>query len=129
HPVWFVVFGLLISCVFMTIVYSVVTIFGDVGKARARVMLVLQIAGSGGTYPVVLLPSFFQKINPFLPFTYAVGLMREAVGGIVWHPVYISVTALAIFGFIFILLAVFLKSPNNRLMNKMLASKDSRLFH
>lgn len=129
HPVWFVVFGLLISCVFMTIVYSVVSIFGDVGKALAIVMLVLQIAGSGGTYPVVLLPSFFQKINPFLPFTYAVDLMREAVGGIVWHQVYISVTALAIFGLIFILLAVFLKGPNNRLMNKMLASKDSRLFH
>src|SRR5699024_1736211 len=85
-------------------------------------------AGSGGTYPVVLLPSFFQKINPFLPFTYAVDLMREAVGGIVWHQVYISVTALAIFGLIFILLAVFLKGPNNRLMNKMLASKDSRYF-
>jgi len=129
HPVWFIVFGLLISCVFMTIVYSVVSIFGDVGKALAIIMLVLQIAGSGGTYPVVLLPSFFQKINPFLPFTYAVDLMREAVGGIVWHQVYISVSALVIFGMIFVLLAVFLKGPNNRLMNKLLASKDSRLFH
>lgn len=129
HPIWFIVFGLLISIVFMTIVYSIVSIFGDVGKALAIILLVLQIAGSGGTYPVVLLPSFFQKINPFLPFTYAVNLMREAVGGIVWHQVWVSVIALVIFGLIFILLGIFLKGPNNRMMNKLLASKDSRLFH
>src|SRR5699024_12840908 len=103
---------LLISCVFMTIVYSVVSIFGDVGKALAIVMLVLQIAGSGGTYPVVLLASFFQKINPFLPFTYAADLMIEAVDGIIWHQVYTPVTALAIFVFIFILLVVLLSGPN-----------------
>src|SRR5699024_5310422 len=113
----------------MTIVYSVVSIFGDVGKALAIVMLVLQIAGSGGTYPVVLLPSFFQKINPFLPFTYEVDLMREAVGGIVWHQVYVCVNALIIFGQNVFLLAICLKESNNRLMNKMLASKDTRLLH
>src|SRR5690625_4896665 len=126
---WFVIFGLFCSLVFITIIYTFVSIFGAVGKALAIVMLVLQIVGSGGTYPVVLLPSFFQTINPFLPFTYGVDLMRDAVGGIVWHQVYVCVSALIIFGLIFVLLAVFLKGPNNRLMNKMLASKDSRLFH
>src|SRR5699024_10058962 len=74
HPVWFVVFGLFCSVIFMTIIYTFVSILGDVGKALAIVMLVLQIAGSGGTYPVVLLPKFFQTISPFLPFTYAVDL-------------------------------------------------------
>src|SRR5690625_7764974 len=63
----FVLFGLFISIVFMSIVYTVVSVFGDVGKAIAIVLLVLQISGSGGTYPVVLLPEFFQMINPFLP--------------------------------------------------------------
>src|SRR5699024_10324001 len=103
HPVWFVVCGLLISCVFMTIVYSVVSLFCVVGKSLAIVMLVLLIAGSGGTYPVSLLPIFFHKIIPSLLFTYAVDLMREAVGGFVCHQVYISVTALTIFGMIYIL--------------------------
>src|SRR5699024_5953661 len=55
-PIWFVVFGLFCSLIFMTIVYTFVSIFGDVGKSMVIVMLVLQIAGSGGTYPVVLLP-------------------------------------------------------------------------
>src|SRR5699024_12342026 len=63
----FVVFGLFCSLIFMTIVYTFVSIFGDVGKSMVIVMLVLQIAGSGGTYPVVLLPKFFQVISPFLP--------------------------------------------------------------
>src|SRR5699024_7655623 len=53
NPGWFVIFGLFCSLVFITIIYTFVSIFGDVGKALAIVMLVLQIAGSGGTYPVV----------------------------------------------------------------------------
>src|SRR5699024_11241749 len=58
-PIWFVIFGLFCSLIFMTIIYTFVSIFGDVGKSMVIVMLVLQIAGSGGTYPVVLLPKFF----------------------------------------------------------------------
>src|SRR5699024_10570601 len=68
HPFWFVLFGLFCSFIFITIIYTFVSILGDVGKALAIVMLVLQIAGSGGTYPIVLLPKFFQAISPFLPF-------------------------------------------------------------
>ncbi|MDY0406355.1 YhgE/Pip domain-containing protein [Virgibacillus sp. 179-BFC.A HS] len=78
---WFILFGLITSVVFVTIVYTLVSLLGDIGKAIAIVFLVLQIAGAGGTYPVVLLPEFFQQISPFLPFTHAIGLMREAVGG------------------------------------------------
>ena len=127
--VWFILFGLFISIIFMFIVYTVVSIFGDVGKAMAIVLLVLQIAGSGGTYPVVLLPEFFQAINPFLPFTYAVDLMREAVGGIIWRRVFHDMLFLAIFGVIFILAGLFLKGPVNKTMHKLLQSKGSRLFH
>ena len=76
EPLLFILFGMLISMVFMSIVYTLVSVFGDVGKALAIVMLVLQIAGSGGTYPVMLLPEFFQWINPILPFTHAIDLMR-----------------------------------------------------
>ncbi|WP_199794698.1 YhgE/Pip domain-containing protein [Lentibacillus sp. Marseille-P4043] len=129
-PIWFVLFGLFIGVVFMLIVYTFVSVFGDVGKAMAIVLLVLQIAGSGGTYPVVLLPEFFQAINPYLPFTYAIDLMREAVGGIVWERAYRDIFFLAIFGVIALLLGTFLKGPINRkgktLMKK---SKESGLFH
>src|SRR5699024_4380522 len=128
HKFWFVVFGLLISFVFMTIVYSAVAILGDVGKALAIILLVLQIASSGGTYPVVLLPEFFQMVHPILPFTYGVDLMREAVGGIIWKRALIDIGALFIFSIITILLGLFLKGPVQKRLSKMMESKGGRLF-
>lgn len=125
----FIGFGLIVGAVFMTIIYTVVSIFGDVGKAMIIILLVLQIAGSGGTYPVVLLPKFFQMINPLLPFTYAVDLMREAVGGIVTKRVIRDLVVLLSFGSAFVLIGAFLKAPLNKLMSKVMGSKGSRLFH
>lgn len=130
QALWFILFGLLISLVFMAIVYTLVSVFGDVGKAMAIVFLVLQLAGSGGTYPVVLLPKFFQTINPFLPFTYAIDLMREAVGGIVWERAIHDMIFLALFGIVALLIGTFFKAVINKktdiLMKK---SKESGLFH
>ncbi|MCM3245197.1 YhgE/Pip domain-containing protein [Cytobacillus oceanisediminis] len=130
EPVWFILFGLISSLVFILIVYTLVSVFGDVGKAMAIVLLVLQIAGAGGTYPTALLPEFFQTIHPFLPFSYAIDLMREAVGGIVWERVYRDLLVLTLFGFIALLIGTFLKEPLSRktkaLMKK---SKESGLFH
>lgn len=129
-PVWFIVFGLFISTVFIIFVYTLVSLFGDVGKALAIIMLVLQIAGSGGTYPVVLLPRFFQWINPGLPFTYAIDLMREAVGGIVWQRIITDVTFLLITGIVFLLIGIFLKKIVNRKTHQLLRkSRESGLFH
>ncbi|REB07482.1 YhgE/Pip domain-containing protein [Sporosarcina sp. BI001-red] len=130
EPFWFVVFGVIISIVFMSIVYTLVSVFGDVGKAMAIVMLVLQIAGSGGTYPVVLLPDFFGMINPFLPFTYAIDIMREAVGGIVWERVAKDLTFLACCSIAFILFGALLKERINKGTNKLLKkSKEAGIFH
>ena len=130
HPVWFVLFGLFISLIFISIVYTLVSLFENVGKALSIIMLVLQISGSGGTYPVVLLPEFFQFINPALPFTYAVDLMREAVGGIVWRRASIDLLFLTLVGLTFILLGTFLKERINKKTNYLLTkSKESNLFH
>ena len=130
HPVLFVLFGLATSFVFMLMVYTLVSVFGDVGKAMAIVFLVLQIAGSGGTYPVALLPEFFQKIHPFLPFSYAVDLMREAVGGIVWARVKEDLFFLGVFAIVFLLLGAFLKELLSRKTNQLMKkSRKSGLFH
>ncbi|KON85434.1 phage infection protein [Sporosarcina globispora] len=130
EPVWFILFGLVSSLVFIIIVYTLVSVFGDVGKAMAIVLLVLQIAGAGGTYPIALLPEFFQTIHPFLPFSYAIDLMREAVGGIVWERAYRDLMILVLFGFIALIIGTFLKEPLSKktkaLMKK---SKESGLFH
>lgn len=129
-PAWFILFGLVSSLVFILIVYTLVSVFGDVGKAMAIVLLVLQIAGAGGTYPTALLPEFFQTIHPFLPFSYAIDLMREAVGGIVWERVYRDLLILMLFGFIALLIGTFLKEPLSRKMKALMKkSKESGLFH
>lgn len=129
-PYWFMTFGIFISFIFMLIIYTVVSVFGDVGKAMAIVFLVLQIAGSGGTYPVVLLPEFFQMINPFLPFTYAIDLLRESVGGIVWERASKDILYLSFFGVAAIVLGAFFKPIINRHTNKLKKkSKESGLFH
>ena len=78
HPVFFVVFSMLISIVLMTIVYTLVSIFGNIGKGLAIILLVLQLSSSGGTFPIDVTPPFFQAIHPFLPFTYAINLLRRS---------------------------------------------------
>ena len=130
EPFWFILFGLFISFIFVSIVYTLVSVFGNVGKALAIVFLVLQIAGSGGTYPVALLPDFFQFINPALPFTYAVDLMREAVGGIVWRRVGIDLLFLSTVSLAFLLFGIFLKEKINKRTNQLLVkSQETDLFH
>lgn len=83
HPVYNVLFAILVGIAFTIMVYTVVSLLGNIGKAIAIIIMVLQIAGGGGTFPIQVTPKFFQAIHPFLPFTYAVDLLREAVGGIV----------------------------------------------
>ncbi|MDX8343506.1 YhgE/Pip domain-containing protein [Rossellomorea sp. YZS02] len=130
EPIWFILFGLFISFIFMIVVYTLVSVFGNVGKAMAIVLLVLQIAGAGGTYPVALLPTFFQTIHPFLPFSYAIDLMREAVGGIIWERAYRDILILGLFGVLAILFGAFLKGPlSKRTKAFMRKSKESGLFH
>ncbi len=82
NPVIFVAISVFTSIVFTYIVYSLVSVFGNVGKAMAIVMLVIQVAGSGGTFPIEVTPKFFQIVNPLLPFTHAINGLRETIGGI-----------------------------------------------
>jgi len=108
---WFMVFAILISSVFVTITYTLVSVFGNMGKGLAIIFLVLQFSSSGGTFPVSMASAFFQALNPFMPFTYAVGLMREAVGGIFWEVVLKDVMFLFIFIAICYVVALVLKKP------------------
>ncbi|AFH60095.2 YhgE/Pip family protein [Paenibacillus caseinilyticus] len=78
---WFVLFSVLISAVFVTITYTLVSVFGNTGKGIAIIFMVLQFTSSGGTFPIATASPFFQSVNPFVPFTYAISLLRETVGG------------------------------------------------
>ena len=81
-PYRFVVYALLISLLFSSIIYTIVCILGNVGKAVCIVLLVLQLGSSGGTFPIQMTSEFFQALYPKVPFTYSIGLLHEAVGGV-----------------------------------------------
>ncbi|MEF3308944.1 YhgE/Pip domain-containing protein [Paenibacillus sp. GYB004] len=130
NPVWFVLFGAVTSSVFMLIVYTLVSVFGNVGKAMAIVLLVLQLAGSGGTFPVQVTPTFIQAIHPFLPFTYAISLMREAVGGLLWDIAIRDLCLLGVYAALFLIIGITLKDWINRVSAGVVRkAKESRLIH
>lgn len=79
----FILSAILVSVVFMTLIYSLVSALGDVGKAIGVVLLVIQISGTGGIYPVEIMAPFFNVLNPYLPMTYAITLIREAQLGFI----------------------------------------------
>ena len=81
-PYRFVLYALLISLLFSSIIYTIVCILGNVGQAVCIVLLVLQLGSSGGTFPIQMTSEFFQALYPKVPFTYSIGLLREAVGGV-----------------------------------------------
>lgn len=94
------------AVIFTSIVYTLVSIFGNPGKAMAIIYLILQIAGGGGTYPVEITPKFFQTIHPFLPFSYSIDALREAVGGPVPEILVSKLLILGIFGIVFFLIGL-----------------------
>lgn len=117
NPALFVTGILFTSVAFVAIVYSLVSVFGNVGKVTAIILLVLQVAGSGGTFPIQLTPKFFQIINPFLPFTYAISFARESIGGVVQSVLVKDIVIMLIYIVVSILISIFLKKPINNLLS------------
>ena len=81
HPGAMYLTAALTAFTFSLLIYSMALSFGDVGKALVVVIMVMQIAGSSGTFPIELLPEIYQKIYRFFPFPYAIDAMRECICG------------------------------------------------
>ncbi|WP_099304441.1 YhgE/Pip domain-containing protein [Bacillus sp. Marseille-P3800] len=129
HPVYFILFTILTGFVFMTIVYTLASVFGNIGKALAIVLMVLQLSGAGGTFPIQVAPPFFQAINPFLPFTYAINLLREAVAGMVWPTVWSMIGLLILIFVLALAFGLLLKKPLAKRMEATATkSKSSRMI-
>lgn len=80
--VWaFILSGLFTSFVYINLIYALSITFKHIGKAVCVILVILQIPGSAGTYPIEMTPAFFQRLHPLLPFTYGISAMREAVAG------------------------------------------------
>ncbi|GIO85238.1 phage infection protein [Paenibacillus faecis] len=116
--IWFVLFAMLVSAVFVTITYTLLSVFGNIGKGIAIIFMVFQFSSSGGTFPISMTPPFFQALNPFMPFTYAISLLRESVGGILWETALKDVVCLCIFIVLSLLIALALKRPLSSLTKR-----------
>lgn len=81
HPVLLWLVCSMSSFVFSLFIYSLTAAMGNVGEAIAIIVMVIQVAGAGGTFPVEVLPDVYQLVYKFLPFNYAMNAMRECVGG------------------------------------------------
>lgn len=112
--VLFTLTTLYISICAMLIVYSLTSTFGNAGKAIAIIILVLQITATGGTFPVEVLPPFFQAIHPFLPLSYAVGALREVIAGVLWSNYLFCIGMLAVFPAIAVVLTLLIKEKSDK---------------
>ena len=111
NPLLFLLTGWLASTVFINIIYSLATSFGDVGKAVAVFIMVLQVAGSGGTFPVQMLPPIFQAAYPFLPFVHSENAFRAAMFGTYGNDWLMEMGMLAVFLIPALLLGLLLRKP------------------
>ena len=80
-PAAFILAGIVEAVVYVTLIYSLSIAFKHIGKALCVLLVILQIPGAAGLYPIEMMPGFFQAIHPWLPFTYGIAAMREAIGG------------------------------------------------
>ena len=80
-PKAFVLAGVVESFVYVNIIFAFAVAFKHIGKALCVLLVILQIPGSSGTYPIEMMPGFFRALNPWLPFTYGIRAMRETIAG------------------------------------------------
>lgn len=106
--------AILVSVVFMLLIYSVITAIGTVGKAAIVLLLVFQISATGGIYPIEIMGKFFQVIHPYMPMTYAINLLREAQLGVVWSNYFFALAILIAIGLVAIICSIFVKEKADK---------------
>ena len=111
HPGLFILAGAVSSLACSMIAYCLAVIIGNVGKMLSVVIMIIQIAGSGGSYPIELLPEFFQEIYLLFPFPYAINAMREAIAGLYGNQYLVYSLLLLLFFAVFLILGLTLKRP------------------
>lgn len=111
HPFQFMLVGWLAGFVFSNMIYTLTVSFGDIGKAIAVVLLVMQVAGSGGTFPIEMTADFFQAVYPFLPFTHAINAMHAAMAGAYGMEFWIELGTLSLYLIPSLALGLVLRRP------------------
>ena len=109
NPILFIISCYFVSIIFMVIIYSLISLFGDVGKGIAIILLVFQISGTGGIYPVEIMHKIFGIMSPYLPMTHAITLVRESQLGLIWNNYLPSLAILLVVGVVVMIVSLVLK--------------------
>ena len=109
NPLIFIPSAILVSVVFMILVYSIISAVGTIGKGICVLLLVFQISGTGGVYPIEIMHHVFQVLYPYLPMTYAIKLVREALLGVYWPNYWPAFFILIAIGIATVIVAVLIK--------------------
>lgn len=118
NPIWNIIFALIIDLAFMMMVYVLVALFDNLGKGIAIIILVLSISAGGGNFPIEMSGPFFRAIHPYIPFTHAVNLLRESVGGIYWPTALKAISILISVTIAFFVVGYILYPKSERLFKK-----------
>lgn len=110
----FIFSAILVSVVFMILIYSIISAIGTVGKGVAVILLVFQISGTGGIYPIEIMPKLFQALHPYLPMTYGISLVREAQLGVVWSNYWPALIILLGIGIATVIAAMLIKEKADK---------------
>lgn len=123
HPFLFMLAGWFSSIVYVNIIYTLTVSFGDIGKAVSVILLVIQVAGSGGTFPIEVAPAFFKAVYPLLPFVHSMRAIRETIGGMYGMTYWTSLGKMSIFLILSLILGLVLRKPiiklNDAFMEKL----------
>ena len=127
EPVLFILILMLCSIAFCILIFTLVSCFKTLGKGIAMFLLVIQIGGSGGTFPVQMTPTFFRTINSVIPFTYGINACREAIGGVYMQNLLGDIGALLLFAIIPLIFGIMFKEDINGLLEP-LSEKFEKSF-
>ena len=129
HPIAFTLAAMMTSFVFTFLIYSLTVAFGNIGEAIAVVIMVIQVAGAGGTFPVEVLPSVYQYLYKFMPFSYCMNALRECVAGMYQNTYGRCLATLLIYVAISAVIGLLFAKPCTKLLDKLEHSKEkSGLF-
>lgn len=111
EPVLYLLCFWISGLVFTFFIYALVVSFANLGKAIAVFLLIVQVTGGGGSFPLQMLPGFVQQLSPYLPATHVINAMRAAMMGVYMNDFWIEIGYLLIFLIPAALLGLALRKP------------------
>lgn len=124
HPFLYWLAAAVSSLVFTIFIYSLTVAFGNIGEALAVVIMVIQVAGAGGTFPIETLPKVYQYTYKYLPFPYGMNAMRECIGGMHGADYLKYIGVMGIYVVISLVIGLLLAIPFRKMNERIERSKE-----